>query len=108
MASGDIDREALLPVVVLLRREFEAREETLAALPTEQAAREYAADFSERVHEDRRDNPFQVMLAPAWDPDDAAQLWRELRAAAPAEKPLAPPVPEPPPRRRWWFFGRRR
>ena len=73
LASGDIDREALLPVVVLLRKEYERRAETLAGLPTEQSAREYAEDFTARVHEDRRENPFQVLLAPAWDGDDAAR-----------------------------------
>jgi len=44
--SGDIDREALLPVVVLLRKE-------------------YAEDFTERVDQDRRVNFHQMMLAPA-------------------------------------------
>ena len=111
IASGDIDRQALLPVVVLLRKEFEQRDETLAALPTAQAAREYAEDFTERAHEDRRRNPFQTMIAPAWGPEDAAERWRELRAAAPTEEPTMekPPAPatEEPPRRRWWPFGRR-
>ena len=107
LASGDIDREALLPVVVLLRKEYERRAETLAGLPTEQSAREYAEDFTARVHEDRRENPFQVLLAPAWDPGDAARQWRALRAAAPVEEPSAPFAQEPRPRRRWWFFGRR-
>ena len=109
IASGDIDREALLPVVVLLRKEYERRDQTLAELPTERAAREYAEDFTERVHRDRRANPFQTMLAPAWDGDDAAQRWRELRAAATPE-PSQPPEPAPqqtPRRRRWWIFGRR-
>ena len=68
LASGEIDSQALLPVVVLLRKEFEKRDETLAALPDERAVREYAEDFTERVHQDRRANPFQRMLAPAWDP----------------------------------------
>lgn len=112
LANGDIDREALLPVVVLLRKEYERRAETLVELPSEQAAREYAADFTERVHQDRRANPFQKMLAPAWESEDAASLWRELRAAAPtaAPAPEVSPQPrlEPGPRRRWWPFGRRR
>jgi len=112
IASGDIDRQALLPVVVLLRKEYERRDETLAALPHERAARDYAEDFTERVHQDRRANPFQTMLAPAWAPDDAARRWRELRAAAPAgEAEQAPPqTPETAPqtrRPRWWPFSRR-
>ncbi|MGP9582899.1 J-domain-containing protein [Brachybacterium sp. AOP35-5H-19] len=110
LASGEIDSQALLPVVVLLRKEFEQREETLAALPTAQAAREYAEDFTQRVHQDRRANPFQRMLAPAWDPDDAAQRWRELRAAAPTSvaEPTAPQESVAEPRRRRWWQPRRR
>ncbi|WP_341854621.1 DUF1992 domain-containing protein [Brachybacterium sp. GPGPB12] len=42
IASGDIDSEALLPVVVSLRKEYERRDETLAASPDEKAVREYA------------------------------------------------------------------
>ena len=104
IASGDIDTEALLPVVVLLRKEYEARDETLAALPDESSVREYAEDFTERVHQDRRANPFQRMLAPAWDADDAVARWRQLRARRAPETPSAP---EPALRRRRWWFGRR-
>ena len=104
IASGDIDTEALLPVVVLLRKEYEARDETLAALPDESSVREYAEDFTERVHQDRRANPFQRMLAPAWDADDAVARWRQLRARRAPETPSAP---EPARRRRRWWFGRR-
>ena len=108
IASGDIDSEALLPVVVLLRKEYERRDETLAALPDEKAVREYAADFTERVHEDRRANPFQRMLAPAWDGDDAVARWHRVRPRRAPEPPEdARPVPESAQRRRWWRFGRR-
>src|SRR5699024_3632488 len=100
IASGDIDREALLPVVVLRRKEYERREQTLAELPTERAARENAEDCTERVHRDRRANPFQTMRAPAWDGDDAAQRWRELRAAAPPPAQPPEPAPQQEPRRR--------
>ncbi|WP_345080959.1 DUF1992 domain-containing protein [Brachybacterium paraconglomeratum] len=108
LASGEIDSQALLPVVVLLRKEFERREETLAALPDERAVREYAEDFTQRVHQDRRANPFQRMLAPAWDPEDAVARWREVREPRPA--PTAAPTPEPVAesrRRRWWPLRRR-
>lgn len=108
LASGEIDSQALLPVVVLLRKEFEKRDETLAALPDERAVREYAEAFTERVHQDRRANPFQRMLAPAWDPEDAAARWREVREPRPA--PTMAPTPEPVAesrRRRWWPQRRR-
>lgn len=110
LASGEIDSQALLPVVVLLRKEFEQRHETLAALPSAQAAREYAEDYTERVHQDRRANPFQRMLAPAWDPEDAVARWREARAAAPTPVPEPTESPEPAAesrRRRWWSLRRR-
>lgn len=117
IASGDIDRQALLPAVVLLRKEYEKRDETLAALPTAKAAREYAEDFTERVHQDRRATPFQRMLAPAWDPDEAAARWRELRAATEEQRAASDEEPPPPApsdaaprgsrRRRWWPLGRR-
>lgn len=106
IASGDIDSEALLPVVVLLRKEYERRDETLAALPDEKAVRQYAADFTERVHEDRRANPFQRMLAPAWDGDDAVARWRQVRSRKAPEVSEEPAPPAAPRRRRWWF-GRR-
>ena len=95
--------------MVLLRKEYERRDETLAALPDEKAVREYAADFTERVHEDRRANPFQRMLAPAWDADDAVARWRQVRALRAPETPSAPAeeLSSKPRRRRWWWFGRR-
>ncbi|MFC7375705.1 MULTISPECIES: DUF1992 domain-containing protein [unclassified Brachybacterium] len=107
--DGDIDRDALLPVVMLLRREFERREETLAELPTEEAAREYAEDYTRRVHDDRRANPLQRTIAPEMYPEDAAKRWRELREAAAAARPAPEPTEteeKPRPRRRWWPFGR--
>ncbi|MGY5764240.1 DnaJ family domain-containing protein [Brachybacterium sp. DNPG3] len=78
--EDDVDRDALLPVVVLLRREHDRRDETLAALLDEQAVREYAEDFTARVREDRAANPLARMLAPELDPEVAVERWRTLRA----------------------------
>ena len=106
LAEDDVDRDALLPVVVLLRREYEQRDGTLAALLTEEAAREYAEDFTRRVQDDRREHPFARMMAPEWDPADAAARWRELRARRSAAEP-PPKAPAPSRRRRGWPFGGR-
>lgn len=78
--DDDVDRDALLPVVVLLRREFDRRDETLRELLDEQAVREYAEDFTTRVREDRAANPLARMLAPELDPEAAVRRWQELRA----------------------------
>ena len=103
LAEDDVDRDALLPVVVLLRREYEQRDATLAELPDEQMVRDYANDFTERVREDRRGTPLARMLAPEMDPDDAVERWRELRAATADTEPVCPEPVEPPRRRRWWW-----
>ncbi|QCR52166.1 DUF1992 domain-containing protein [Brachybacterium sp. SGAir0954] len=98
----DVDRDALLPVVVLLRREHEQRDDTLRELPDEQSVREYADDFTRRVREDRAASPMARMLAPEMPADAAVERWRELRAER--EEPVVPaPVAEPTGRRRpWW------
>lgn len=114
--EGDVDRDALLPPVVLLRREHDRRDETLAELRDEQSVRTYAHDYTERVLADRSSNPMARMLAPELDPDAAVARWRELRvdrARADGRAAVVPAVPTAPatdrqPRRRWWPFGRRR
>ena len=106
LADGDVDRDALLPVVMLLRREFDRREDTFAAMTSAQEVREYAQDYTRRVHQDRRDHPLQAMMAPDMDPETAVRRWRQVRAARPAPAP-AQPVPPPTPRRRFWPWGRR-
>jgi Domain of unknown function (DUF1992) len=109
LAEDDVDRDALLPTVVLLRREYERRDETLVELPTEQLVREYAADFTQRVREDRRGTPLARMMAPEMDPDDAVARWRDLRAATADAEPVRaePETVTRVRRRRWWPFGRR-
>lgn len=104
LSEDDVDRDALLPVVVLLRREYERRDDTLAALRDEESAREYAEDFTARVRADRAANPLARMLAPELDAEAAVKRWRELHPDPP---PAPEPEPAPPRRRRWWAFGRR-
>lgn len=113
LEEGDVDRDALLPPVVLLRREHDRRDETLAELSDERSVREYARDYTERVHADRGANPLARMLAPELDPEEAVARWRELRAQRAREAPgLAPSnsaaTTAGQPRRRWWPLGRRR
>lgn len=119
--EDDVDRDALLPVVVLLRREHDHRDETLAALLTEQEVRDYAEDYTRRVRDDRLRNPLARMLAPELDPDEAVERWRRLRAATAEDQGSddasgswssaqaagrTGAVAETGPRRWWWPFGR--
>lgn len=121
IAEDDVDRDALLPVVVLLRREHDRRDETLAALLTEQDVRDYAEDYTRRVRDDRLRNPLARMLAPELDPDDAVERWWRLGASADGPSDgengrEAGPAADGTgasgtattagPRRRWWPFGR--
>lgn len=101
IAEDDVDRDALLPVVMLLRREYERRASTLVELRSEDAVREYAEDYSRRVREDRLRTPGARTLAPELDADAAVAQWRELRAAAAPADPA--PTPPAPTRRRWWW-----
>ena len=115
LEEDDVDRDALLPPVVLLRREHDRRDETLAELSDEQSVREYARDFTERVLADRSANPMARMLCPELDPEEAVARWRERRAQrVRAELPesdqassRSAPSTSDEPRRRWWRFGRR-
>ena len=115
LEEGDVDRDALLPPVVLLRREYDRRDETLAALSDEQSVREYARDFTERVLADRCANPMARIMCPELDPEEAVARWRELRAErARPERPepdqgpsRSAPGTSHEPRRRWWRVGRR-
>ena len=100
--------------MVLLRREHDRCDETLAELGDEQSVREYARDFTERVLADRSANPMARTLCPQLDPEEAVARWRELRAerARPEPQELDQAASRGGPgtshgRRRWWRFGRR-
>lgn len=86
LAEDDVDRDALLPAVMLLRREHDALEDTLAAMPEEAAVREYAEDYTSRVLSDRVSNPMARQVAPTLDADEAVEIWRRLRAQKQAER----------------------
>jgi len=106
LEHDDIDRDALLPVVMLLRREHEGLGGTLAALDTEEQVRDALEDFNARVLADRAAHPLARMLAPTVDVEARVAAWRAEHAARPAPPD---PAPAPPPaRRRWWERLRRR
>lgn len=107
LADDDIDRDALLPVVMLLRREAEQMDAVLAELPDEDAVREHVEDFNRRVAEDRLRNPLAVSLAPTLDVQARLQRWREKRAQQP--RPVVRTEPEGG-ERTWWrrLLGRSR
>lgn len=90
ISRGDVDRDALLPPVVLLRREADALDDTLRELRDEDAVRAYAEDYTARVLADRAANPSARLLAPTLDPELAARRWARLRAhreGGPSQRP---------------------
>jgi len=106
LEHDDIDRDALLPVVILLRREHEQLGETLAALDTEEQVRDALEDFNARVLADRATHPLARMLAPTVDVEARVAAWRADRATRPVPPPAVPA--SEPARRRWWERLRRR
>lgn len=81
IAEGEVDPSAMLPTVVVLRREYAARDDTLVELPDEAAVRAYAEDFTKRVMDDRLEHPMARMISPTLETDEALARWRELRTA---------------------------
>lgn len=101
LAEGDIDPDALLPPVVLLRREHAQIGETLAMLRTEERVREVLEDYNQRVQDDRLRHPMSPMLAPTVDVEARVAAWREerrLQEAARAARGDGVPAG----RRPWW------
>lgn len=79
LEADDIDRDVLLPPVMLLRREAETLAETSRALLTEQDVRDHLEDFNARVLADRAANPLARMLAPTVDVEERVMRWHEER-----------------------------
>jgi hypothetical protein len=105
IAEGDVDPAALLPTVVLLRREYAARDETLVELADEEAVREYAEDFTSRVLDDRLAHPMARMISPTLETEEALERWRVLRAEREEAERAALSAARrslPPPRTPWW------
>lgn len=107
LEDDDIDRDALLPPVMLLRREAEALAETSRALLTEQDVREHLEDFNTRVLADRARNPLARMLAPTVDVEARVARWREEKVSTRDAPRTSGDHGASPRRRRWWVFGKR-
>lgn len=73
--DGDVDRDALLPTVVLLRKERERMVQTVGLLRSEADVRAHIASYNERVKTDRRENPHPALLAPVLDEDEWVRIW---------------------------------
>lgn len=81
LAADDIDRDALLPAVMLLRREHDELDGTLAALRDEQRVREALEDYNRRVQDDRLRHPMARQIAPLVDVEQRLRVWREAAAS---------------------------
>jgi hypothetical protein len=104
-----LSTEALLPESLLLRKELQRLDETVAGLPTEQAVREHVEELNRQIRRARilpSGPPVVLRLARV---DDVLARWRESR---PGPRPSGTPAPEPRPpgvdvtrsarRTRWW------
>lgn len=90
ISSGEFDRETLLPAAVVLRKEHDALADTVLALASEQAVRDYVEDYNERA---RRENSAAVqevrppsgvsaeapLLAPIADVEEWIARWCRTR-----------------------------
>ncbi len=80
LEDDDVDRDALLPPVVLLRREHDEMKETVGLLRTEAEVRAHIADYNERVLRNRWESPHPTLLAPELDADAWVQWWTQNRS----------------------------
>jgi hypothetical protein len=104
-----LSSEALLPESLLLRKELQRLDETVAGLPTEQAVREHVEELNRQIRRARimpSGPPVVLRLARV---DDVLARWRESR---PNPRPSSTPAPEAAPSgmgagrparsSRWW------
>jgi hypothetical protein len=109
-----LDMTAALPPGVALRREVERLPQTLADVPTEDAARKIVEDLNRRVLEDRRRLTLgPTILAPTVDVDEVIARWRAHREArygssASTSRPDESAQPVERTRAPWWHRLTRR
>ncbi|WP_347041012.1 DUF1992 domain-containing protein [Brachybacterium nesterenkovii] len=106
LEGDDIDRDALLPVVMLLRREHDELPEVLAELRDEQQVRELLEDYNRRVQDDRLRHPMARMLAPTVDVEARLEQWRALERERAVEPVVQTAAAREGRRRRWWRRAR--
>lgn len=106
LEDDDIDRDALLPVVMLLRREHDELPEVLAELRDEQQVRELLEDYNRRVQDDRLRHPMARMLAPTVDVETRLEQWRALERERAVEPVVQTAAAREGRRRRWWRRAR--
>ncbi len=106
LEDDDIDRDALLPVVMLLRREHDELPEVLAELRDEQQVRELLEDYNRRVQDDRLRHPMARMLAPTVDVEARLEQWRAPERDRAVEPVVQTAAAREGRRRRWWRRAR--
>ena len=89
---------AILPPLLLFRRERAALLSSLAEFHSETVLRETVVDFNRRLLDQyRRPMDGPLIAVGVLDVEETVTAWRAARPARPAP----PPPPQPPPRRRW-------
>lgn len=102
-----IDGDALLPVPLQLRKQAERLEESVHALPSEEAVREEVAALNRRIAEWLRTPSGPPIPVRPVNADEFVAAWRAARPAPPPSDAV-PERPEPSSRRRWWRRRNRR
>ena len=99
------DLSALLPPLLILRKERAALLASLGRIRSEAELRDLVEDFNARLYDQyRRPMDGPLIAAGVLDADETVATWRQAR---PQPVPTAP-SPLPPVRRRWWQRRSRR
>ena len=96
--------EELLPESLLLRRQRERIDDTVAPLRTEQAVRDHVEDLNRQIRRARLASSGPPVILRLVVADDVVARWRARRPSPSAAQP--PPAQPPAARRRtWWRRG---
>jgi hypothetical protein len=110
LRRGEVDKEALLPPEMLLRKEIERLPETVRGLGTEAEVRSAVEAVNARVRQSWRGPAGAGLPVRLVNAEAIVRLWADDRAAAQAAPPEGIPPPETAPGRGapWWRRMRRR